>query len=286
MSIRMIRSDSRYSISELMSVWSDLKKKKPLVYQLSNMVAASLQANVCLASGASSVMSLCRDEAGIFAAQADSILMNVGTPTSESLMAAEAVLVALSQTPEHKALILDPVGYGATDVRRDFVHRILESGHVSIVKGNSGEMCLLGGEKGVVRGIDGAAQGDVKKALSRISEQYNVVAVATGEIDVIVYGENTFSVKGGSHWLPEITGSGCSVGTIIAGCAAVTQDPLLASLTGLIAVSIASERAEKVEWVRGPGSFGCAFIDEIYRLSPPDFFNAESRWEERKERCL
>jgi len=51
-----------------------------------------------------------------------------------------------------KPAILDPVGYGATKARIDFVETLLETGAFTIIKGNGAEISLLAGERAEVRG--------------------------------------------------------------------------------------------------------------------------------------
>jgi thiamine-phosphate diphosphorylase / hydroxyethylthiazole kinase len=87
----------------------------------------------------------------------------------------------------------------------------------------------------------------------------------TGSTDYLSDGERTVAIGNGSHWLGKITGSGCALGSVIAGYVAVhRQDKFLAALAGILHYEIAAERAQ--EQCRGPGSFIPAFLDELYLL--------------------
>lgn len=71
-----------------------------------------------------------------------------------------------------------------------------------------------------------------------------------------------------------VTGSGCSLGSVIASFLAVdglgsqgmrsepTGDPLLATLAGVLAYEVAAENVEAT----GPGSFLAGFLDALFQL--------------------
>ncbi|MDD2206593.1 MAG: hydroxyethylthiazole kinase [Aminobacterium sp.] len=274
----MRQKRANYKGIYLSEVWESVRQHRPLVYHITNMVAANFQANVCLAAGASPLMSLKTEEAPLFADQADSILINTGTPTTESCDSMRAVLPVIKK--RGKPLVLDPVGYGASPFRISIVKEILESNVVSVVKGNRGEMSLLGEEKGAVLGVDSLGSDNIERALLHIASSYDVVAVATGEDDMVVTKSSPFllSLPGGNSLFPQVTASGCVVGTLIAACAAVTADFELAATTALVAATLASERASQRGNVEGPASFQNAFIDEIYHLSPGAFSEYDERF--------
>ena len=275
----------RYKDIQIAEVWEDIRHYRPLVYQLTNMVAANFQANISLAVGASPLMSINAEEASFLASRADSVLINTGTPSDESIRSIKEILPVIRK--EKKPLVLDPVGYGASPLRISLVEEILRSEAVTIVKGNRGEMGLLGGEEGTVQGVDGYNCKDLEKALSNIVSSYGVVAVATGKEDSVaipVPPSCFFLVLGGgSPLLPAITASGCAVGSLIAACSAVTADYGLAAITALVAVSLASEKAAGRENVYGPGTFGNVFIDEVSCLVKSDFYGYEERLNRKEE---
>jgi thiamine-phosphate diphosphorylase/hydroxyethylthiazole kinase len=61
--------------------------------------------------------------------------------------------------------------------------------------------------------------------------------------------------------------TGCAIGSV-SGCflAAHRSDKLVAVLSGLLMFEIAAENAAAKEYVRGPGSFVPAFLDELYAI--------------------
>ena len=66
-------------------VIEEMVSRRPLVYHMTNMVAIGEQANLALAIGASPVMSLYPGEAVELVIAADSLVINIGTPSKEVL---------------------------------------------------------------------------------------------------------------------------------------------------------------------------------------------------------
>ena len=107
------------------------------------------------------------------------------------------------------------------------------------------------------------------------------MACATGETDYLSDGESVVRVSGGSSMLPYLSGSGCVAGTVVLSVAAACEDAVSGALGGLLAMGIASERAEAK--CSGSGTFAAALIDEFYRLSAEDFrlktSSSGTRWQ-------
>ncbi len=252
------------------TVWSALAKRRPLVYHLTNSVAMNFQAQTAIAIGASPLMSLCPSEVEDLAKTADAVLINIGTPTPDSETVFTMAIRAAGSG--NRPVLLDPVGYGATPFRTRLVKRLLQEGHVALVKGNAAEISLLSGQDASVRGVDADHAPDPGKAVFDVAKAWNCIAIATGPIDWISDGERIWSVQGGHPYLASFSGSGCALGTIVAAMVAASSLPLEGALTALLAYKIAAEAA--VPESRGPGTFPSALIDALHRLAqqglPPD----------------
>ena len=107
--------------------------------------------------------------------------------------------------------LIDPVGYGATNMRTDLVERLLDTKAFGVIKGNGAEISLLGGEGAQVRGVDSADSPRAALAAKTVSRKYNCIAVATGPIDYVSDGRDVFALESGHEWLSLISGSGCYV---------------------------------------------------------------------------
>jgi len=161
------------------------------------------------------------EEAAQMVTIANTILINIGTPSKE---ANETMLIA-ARTARNlgKPAILDPVGYGATKARIDFVETLLETGAFTIIKGNGAEISLLAGERAEVRGVDSVGSPLAAIAARKVAARYNCVAAATGPVDYVSDGTKVYSLKSGHEWLTKVSGSGCWVGTLMAACASVAD---------------------------------------------------------------
>jgi hydroxyethylthiazole kinase len=245
------------------TVWESIKKERPLVYQLTSAVAAPFQAEVTAAVGAALVMSTHAGEARVIASGADALLLNTGMPGETSK---RAFLEALSGLRKGRPCLLDAVGYGLTPFRTVWVDSLLKDGRITAVKGNEAEMARLGGGSGSMKGVESSGAREVEKALKKItkSEKAPLVAVATGKVDKIACGGSFWKVHGGSGLLPQVTASGCALGSVMAACMAVA-DPLSAAMAALLAFKLAAEQAGNAPW---PASWKNAFVDALAALEP------------------
>lgn len=258
----------RFILKEAQRLWNKMKDVRPLVHHITNFVAMPEQAHATLAIGASPVMALYPEESGDMCSIADALLINIGIPSAEFLLAMKKAM----ETANKKSIpiLLDPVGYGATPYRNYVVDTLLREYKVSVIKGNSGEIMALAGNLGMIRGVDavGNTNLELKEIVKTLSNKFNAIVIATGEEDFISNGEEVFSVKGGSRMLRNITGSGCIAGSIISAVLGIREDPLIASITGLIAFKVSAKRAE--ENSRGPGSFRLHLFDELSLIDAED----------------
>lgn len=260
--------------NDLKEAWSSLRVRRPLIFHITNDVGASLQANVCLAVGASPLMSKHSAETEELVALSNGFLANLGTPTPDSIRAVNLGLAAAKKSD--RMTLLDPVGYGASRLRIELFDNILKEHPLSIIKGNGGEISLMAGVGGATRGVDIAEAGDLSSGVTRLAREHHCLVCATGPEDILGDGRYVMTIRGGSALLPSVSGSGCAAGTIMLAAAAACGDALLGSLCGLLSMGIASERAERE--TRGNGSFVTALIDELSRLTPEDYSGCSTRW--------
>jgi hydroxyethylthiazole kinase len=263
---------------DLVSAWASLRRETPLIFHVTNAVATALSANVCLAIGASPLMSQYPEETEELIGIARGFLVNLGTPSAAALETVErGMRAACSKAPGAAPFtLLDPVGYGASRFRVESADALLNRYSFSVVKGNAGEISLLAKVGGATKGVDAASAGDLRKGVLTLARERQCVVCATGETDFLSDGESVAFVRGGSALLPALSGSGCVVGTIVLSVAAACGDAVLGTLCGLAAMGIASERAEKK--CGGSGTFAAFLLDELYALRPEDFENSRPRW--------
>ena len=259
--------------SDLQETALRVKKENPMAASITNTVTVNLVANAQLAVGGSAAMIYLPDEGEGMAHLAGAMYINMGTllPVYEETLPRT---VRALQT-ERKPWVLDPVGIGLGALRRKIL-RGFQAYRPGVIRGNASEIIALANLWGLasgrardgVRGVDATDSVDAARAaaIALALETGGAVAVS-GPVDLVTDGHQVIRVRGGSRFLPLITGAGCSLGGAIAVYAAVGK-PFIAALAGTMAFDLAAARAE--EGVVGPASFQVRFLDELYRISPEE----------------
>ena len=259
--------------SDLQETALRVKKENPMAASITNTVTVNLVANAQLAVGGSAAMIYLPDEGEGMAHLVGAMYINMGTllPVYEETL--PRTVRALQA--ERKPWVLDPVGIGLGALRRKIL-REFQAYRPSVIRGNASEIIALANLWGLasgrardgVRGVDATDSVDAARAaaIALALETGGAVAVS-GPVDLVTDGHQVIRVRGGSRFLPLITGAGCSLGGAIAVYAAVGK-PFIAALAGTMAFDLAAARAE--EGGMGPASFQVRFLDELYRISPEE----------------
>lgn len=241
-----------------------------LCHNMTNTVVQNFAANVCLATGSSPIMSLNGPEAPELAKLGGALVVNMGTVTPDILDVYRTGVQAYNEAGN--PVLFDPVGGGATSVRKAAIKTIMQAGFFDVIKGNEGEISAVAGtstvqQRGVDSGPSTFSPEEKAKTVRSMAQQERCIVLMTGATDYLSDGSRTVAVSNGSHWLGRITGSGCALGSVIASYLAVhRQDKFVAALAGLLHYEIASERAAGNTNCKGPGSFIPIFLDELYHV--------------------
>lgn len=204
-----------------------IRQQNPLVYCITNTVAANFTANGLLAIGASPLMSDEVEEARELVNIADALLLNIGTVHTAT---AKAMLVAGKAANEKGIpVILDPVGVGASSYRQQVVTEILEQVNVQCIRCNVGELAALAGVHWESRGVDsGDGEIDVIEVAKLIANAYNTIVFVTGRTDVVTNGQEVMEIAGGDQRITEVTATGCLLSAICAAALTTAQEPISA----------------------------------------------------------
>jgi hydroxyethylthiazole kinase len=240
-----------------------VRVKRPLIHHITNYVTVNDCANITLCAGGAPVMADAQEEVAEMAAVSGALVLNIGT-LNPSLI--ESMLIAGAAANKHDIpIILDPVGAGATRYRTESAHRLLDELDVSIVKGNAGEIGVLAGAQGVVKGVDSEGlKGDPIEIAREYAKAEGLTVVISGETDIVTNGSRTLLVKNGDPMMGMICGTGCMATSVVGTFAAVAKDPIMASAGALAAFGIAGEKA--AEKFGRPGAFKIALFDELAAL--------------------
>ena len=222
------------------------------------------------------------EEAADIASFGGSLVINMGSATSAFCKNASAALAAYNAVGG--PVVFDPVGAGATKVRRQTMTVLLEAGYMDVVKGNEKEILAIHNKDEVKqRGVDSGASTKTEKEKAQIvkslAKRIHNVVVMTGKTDYLSDGKRTYALGNGHQYLTQITASGCTLGTTIAACLAVERkDKLSAALAGCILYEVCAEIAAKRKDVLGPGTFIPAFLDTLSDITHKNMKSKDTSW--------
>jgi len=262
-------TDVNTLLEQACKVVKDVSINTPLSHNMTNLVVQNFAANVALAVGGSPIMANYGEEAKDLCKLGGALVINMGTVTPDGLQNYAQALRAYNL--QGGPVVFDPVGGGATVIRRNAVKTLMAAGYFDVIKGNEGEIKTVFGTVVQQKGVDSGVStlNDLEKAtlVRDLATRERNVVVMTGRIDFVSDGVRTFAVRNGHELLGNITGSGCVLGTTISIMLAVCrEDKLLAALAGLLHYEIAAEIASGRGDVKGPGTFVPALIDELYNI--------------------
>ncbi|KAL9117984.1 MAG: hypothetical protein Q9187_005476 [Circinaria calcarea] len=262
-------------------VIQQLKRAAPICHNMTNLVVQNFAANVALCIGASPIMANNGEEAKDLAKLAGGLVVNMGTVTPEGL--SNSLRAIKAYNTYGGPVLLDPVGAGATQVRRDAVKTLMSGGYFDVIKGNESEINVILGEGNVQqKGVDSAgskaSDRDRASRAKKLAAREQSIVIMTGPVDFISDGTRTYAIKNGHEYLGKVSGTGCTLGTTVAAFIAVEkEDKLLAALSGLLMYEIAAEHAGCQPGVSGPGTFVPAFLDALDNLATRTE-NGDSDW--------
>ncbi|KAK3380054.1 Hydroxyethylthiazole kinase family-domain-containing protein [Lasiosphaeria ovina] len=261
--------DALQIVASAADIITAIHKTTPLSHNMTNLVVQNFAANLALAVGASPIMSSYGQEAADLCKLGGSLVINMGTVTPDGLANYLEALRAYNQAG--RPVVFDPVGAGATAVRRAAVKTIMAGGYLDVIKGNEGEiLTVFGDEKLQQRGVDSSSTLNAEQKaelVQKLAAREKTIVIMTGPTDFISDGQRTFSLENGHRYLGEVTGTGCVLSTAISAAVAVgSEDKLVAAIAAMLHFEIAAEVAASRSDVRGPGTFVAAFLDELYNI--------------------
>ncbi|HSK40655.1 MAG TPA: hydroxyethylthiazole kinase, partial [Arenibaculum sp.] len=240
-----------------------LRRRRPLVQNITNYVAMDVTANALLAVGCSPAMVHAPEEAAEFTAIADALSINIGTLSADWVVSMHAAAGRAGELG--KPWVLDPVAVGATRFRTGTAADLARR-RPTVVRANASEVLALaegtgkGGSGG--RGVDsGHGSDQAVDAARRLARTIGSVVAVTGAVDYVTDGERLISVANGHSLLTLVTATGCTASSLVAAFLALGDDPVDAAAAALATFGVAAEVAAGS--CSGPGSFRVALIDAL-----------------------
>lgn len=236
-----------------------VRASRPLVHHITNYVTVNDCANMTICAGGAPVMSDALEDVVGMVSISDALVLNIGTlnPRTVESMTTAGITARSKGVP----VVFDPVGAGATAYRTSVAEMIIKNLRPQIIKGNAGEIGVLSGLGGEVRGVDSSASGDISEAVRELAKRNGCIVAATGPVDYVSDGENVVELSNGTPMEERVSGTGCMLSSVIGsyvGALGATMDAVVSAIT---VFNIAAEDA--VARSNGPGSFKTAFLDAM-----------------------
>ncbi|MCK9580198.1 MAG: hydroxyethylthiazole kinase [Methanoregula sp.] len=250
---------------ELLDFFTCVREKRPLVHHITNYVTVNDCANITICAGGAPVMADAPEEVAEMTGFAGALVLNIGTLNAAQV---ESMILAGGMANDRQIpIILDPVGAGATRFRTETVQRLLDELKISVLKGNEGEIGVLAGAGGKVRGVDShGLAGDVVSIAKDYAKSGRFVVAVSGATDIVTDGKRAFLVENGHPLMGSISGTGCMAASVTGAFCAVSDDMVKASAAALAAFGIAGQLAAVS--AKGPFTFKIALFDELAGLTP------------------
>jgi hydroxyethylthiazole kinase len=242
-----------------------LRKKKPLIHNITNYVVMNYTANALLAMGASPVMAHAHNEVEDMVAFAGALVLNIGTLSDDwiSSMIKAGKKASQLDTP----IVLDPVGSGATPLRTKTAKSIISETSIKVIRGNASEILSLRDENSKTKGVDSIhSVEEAAEAARNLAQELRTTLAITGPVDLVTDGTRILRVSNGHPLMGYVTGTGCTATATIGAFLAVDNDPVSATATALSFFGLAGEIA--AETASAPGTFMIKLLDALYTITP------------------
>lgn len=254
----------------------NVRKKCPLIHNITNYVTVNDCANIVIACGASPIMSDDKDEVAEITAICGGLNINIGTLNSRTVA---SMLIAGKRANElHHPVVLDPVGAGASKLRTETALKLLEEVKFTVIRGNISEIKTLASGSGTTQGVDADVAdkvtaenlADAVAFAKAFAEKTGAVIAITGAIDIVADSRKAYCIRNGHPMMASITGTGCQLSAMTA--AFVTANPahsLEATAAAVSAMGYAGELAYgRLGEMDGNSTYRNYIIDAIYRMTP------------------
>lgn len=253
----------------------NVRKKTPLIHNITNYVTVNDCANILLACGGSPIMSDDRDEVEEITSICTGLNINIGTLNSTTIPS--MFLAAKKANDLNHPIILDPVGAGASSLRTKTALELVKKVKFSVIRGNISEIKTIAKGEGSTKGVDADIADcvsednldDAVKFAKELAKKTNSVIAITGRIDIVADSKKAYIIYNGNAMMSKITGTGCMLTAMTAAFISVNQDDILgATAASVISMGLCGELAfNRLEKKAGNSTYRNYIIDEVYNLT-------------------
>lgn len=261
----------------------NVRKVSPLIHNITNYVTVNDVANVLLACGASPIMADDPDDAEEITAICNGLNINIGTLNSRTIPAMHRAGAKASELGH--ALLLDPVGAGASTLRTKTALDLMNSLKFDVIRGNSSEIKTLALGAGTTHGVDADKADavnddnlgfmvDFVKDFARTTG--SIIAI-TGAIDLVADSSRCYVIRNGRPEMGRITGTGCQLSALMTAFIAANPEAKLdAAASAVCMMGLAGELAFNEH--NGNSTYRNKIIDAIYFFTG-DVIDGGARYE-------
>ena len=215
-------------------------------------------ANSLLALGAAPIMSCDFRELEELITIAHAVNLNIGTLDPAFISRCKAA--AESARHQHKPVVLDPVGAGASLIRTQSARELMP--FANIIRGNASEIMALLDLNIDSAGVESTKTTPMaKQSADILARELHNTMIVSGEEDYISNGLQQASFNFGSPLMPLVTGMGCTLTAVVAAFHAVIPDSFEAARLSTAYFGLCRHLAEQK--ATAPGAFRTAFIDAL-----------------------
>jgi hydroxyethylthiazole kinase len=257
-------------------IFENVRRKSPLVHNITNYVTVNDCANMLLACGGSPIMADELEDAVEITAVCGGLTINIGTLNQRTIPAMFAAGKRANELGH--PVVLDPVGAGASALRTKTALDLLKEVEFTVMRGNISEIKTLALGNGTTKGVDAGIEDRVTEenldeAVSfakDFARRTGAVIAVTGAIDIVADGERAFCIRNGRPEMASITGTGCQLSALTAAFVTANPDRTLeAAAAAVCAMGLCGEIANKrMTELDGNSSYRNYIIDAMYRLTP------------------
>lgn len=256
----------------------NVRKKSPLIHNITNYVTVNDVANMLLACGGSPIMSDESEDVEDITSLCGGLNINIGTLHKTSI---EAMFLAGKKANElGHPVLLDPVGAGASALRTETAFRLMKELDLAAIRGNISEIKTLASGNGTTRGVDADVADVVTEKnitgtvafVKKFAAEAETVVAVTGAIDLVSDGKTCYVIRNGRPEMGKITGTGCQLsGMMTAYLAANPEQPLKAAAAAVCTMGLAGELAwNRMQDGDGNATYRNRIIDAVYNMTGED----------------
>ena len=250
----------------------EVRKKSPLVHNITNYVTVNDVANVLLACGGSPIMSDEPMDVEDITSICGGLNINIGTLNKRSI---KGMRRAASKAQElGHVTLLDPVGAGASALRTQTAAMLLDLIRFTVIRGNISEIKAIALGSGTTKGVDADIADavtednldDAVRFVKDFAAKTGSVVAVTGAIDLVADAERCFVIRNGRPEMGRITGTGCQLsGMMTAFVVANPDNALEAAAASVCAMGLAGEIGfSHLAEYEGNSTYRNRIIDAIY----------------------